>query len=111
MNAQTESSSQKAKRISMALGVSVVLGFFGYAISLFGYRVLRDWHSIGPAYAGIGILWLCTGPAMLVAGLWMLGTLGRHRIPFLITGYAAAAAGIVLIVGVLTFVVPCSGPS
>ncbi len=111
MNEQMESSSQKAKRITRALGVSAVMALFGYAISGAGYRVLREWYSIGPAYAGIGILWLFTGPAMLGAGLWVLASLGRHRIPFRIAGYAAVIAGVVLIIGVLAYIVPCSGPS
>ncbi len=109
MNAQLESSSQKAKRIAIAVGVSAVL--FGYVISGAGYRVLREWNSVGPAYAGIGILWLLAGPAMFGAGLWILGSLGRYRIPFRIAGYASAIAGIVLISGVLSYIVPCSGPS
>ncbi len=111
MDAQIESSSKKAKRIAIALGVSVVMIFFGYAISEAGYRVIREWSSIGPAYAGIGVLWLLAGPVMFGAGLWVLGSLGRHRIPFQIAGYAAAIAGAVLIIGVLSYVVPCSGPS
>ena len=108
MDAQMEFSSQKAKRIAIAVGVSALL--FGYAISGAGYRVLREWNSIGPAYAGIGVLWLIAGPAMFGAGLWILGSLGRYRIAFHIAGYASAIAGIVLILGVLSYVVPCSGP-
>ncbi len=111
MNTQMEPSSQRAKRIAIALGISAVMLLFGYAISVAGYRVLREWNSIGPAYAGIGILWLIAGPAMFGAGLWLLGSLGRYRIPFQIAGYAAAIAGIILIVGVLSYIVPCSGPS
>ncbi len=111
MNDQMESSSQKAKRVAIALGVSAVMIFLGYALSGAGYRVLREWHSVGPAFAAIGIFWLIVGPVMFGAGLWVLGSLGRHRIPFCIAGYSAALAGIVLIVGVLSYIVPCSGPS
>ncbi len=111
MNAQRESSSQKAKRIAVAVGVSAVMLLFGYAISGAGYVALREWNSISPAYAGIGVLWLIAGPAMFGAGLCVLGSLGRYRIPFRIAGYASAIAGVVLIVGVLSYIVPCSGPS
>ncbi len=111
MNTQMESSSQNAKRIATALGLSAVMAFFGYAIAVAGYRILREWQSIGAVYAGIGVLWLFAGPAALGAALWVLGSLGRHRIPFRIAGYASAIAGIVLIIGVLSLVIPCSGPS
>ncbi len=111
MNSQTESSSQKARRIVIAIAVSAVMALLGYAISQAGFRTLHEWNSISPAYAGIGVLWLFAGPAMFGAGVWVLGSLGRHRIAFRIAGYAAAIAGVVLIVGVLSYIVPCSGPS
>lgn len=106
-----ESSTQRIKRAAIALAFAAVMMCFGYAIFGAGYRTLRGWSSIGPAYAGIGILWLLAGPAMFGAGLWVLGSLGRHRIPLWIGGAAAVLAGVVLIAGVLTYVVPCSGPS
>jgi len=106
-----ESSTQRIKRAATALAVAAVMMFFGNAISGAGYRTLRGWSSIGPAYAGIGVLWLLAGPAMFGAGLWLLASLGRHRLPLWIGGTAAVLAGVVLIAGVLSYVVPCSGPS
>jgi hypothetical protein len=106
-----ESLAQKTKRVAIALAVAAVMMFFGYAMFASGYRILHEWSSISPAYAGVGVLWFLAGPGMFGAGLWVLGSLGRHRIPLWIGGTAAILAGVVLIVGVLTYVVPCSGPS
>ena len=106
-----ETTSQKAKRIVLSLGISAVMIFLGYAISAAGYRVIRSWSSIDAAYAEIGILWLIAGPAILGAALWILASLGRQRIPFCVVGYAAVVAAVVLIFGVLSNIVPCSGPS
>lgn len=101
-------------KITRSMAVSVALAaiwlFFGYAISKSGYRVFSEWSSIGATYAAIGVLWLLTGPAMFGAGLWLLGSLGRHRIPLWLGGAAGILAGVSLVVGVLTYVVPCSGP-
>jgi hypothetical protein len=97
--------------MAVSIAVGAIWLLFGYAISESGYQVLRRWSSIGTAYAAVGSLWLLTGPAMFVAGLWLLGSLGRHRIPFWLGGAAGILAGASLVVGVLTYVVPCSGPS
>ncbi len=94
----------------VSIAIAAVWLLFGYAISGAGYRVLGEWSSIGTAYAAVGSLWLLTGPAMFGAGLWLLGSLGRHRVPLWLGGTAGILAGISLIVGVLTYVVPCSGP-
>ena len=61
--------------------------------------------------AAVGIVWIVAGPVMFLAGLGAAVTLGRSRIPMLAGGLAAVLAGIVVIVGVLTYVIPCSGPS
>jgi hypothetical protein len=101
-------------KMTRFMAVSVALAaiwlFFGYAISKSGYRVFSEWSSIGATYAAIGALWLLTGPAMFGAGLWLLGSLGRHGIPLWLGGAAGILAGVSLIVGVLTYVIPCSGP-
>jgi hypothetical protein len=96
--------------MAVSVALAAIWLFFGYVISESAYRVLRQWSSIGAAYAGIGIIWLLAGPAMFGAGLWLLGSLGRHRIPLWLGGAAGILAGVSLIIGVLTYVVPCSGP-
>jgi len=98
------------KFMAVSIAIAAIWLPFGYAISESGYRVLSRWSFIGTAYAAIGSLWLLTGPAMFAAGLWLLGSLGRHRIPLWLGGVAGILAGASLVVGVLTYVVPCSGP-
>jgi hypothetical protein len=105
-----ETAIQKARRLAVASIVAAVMLFFGGVVSRIGYHILREWSSIGPAYAACGVLWVLAGLVMLVAGLWVLGSLGRHRIPLLVGGAATALAGLVLVVGVLTYVIPCAGP-
>jgi hypothetical protein len=84
---------------------------FGFVVSAAGYSTVRQWAAIGPGLLTCGLLWLLTGVTMLIAGLWVLVSLGRHRIPRLVGGAAAVLAGLVLVVGVLTYVIPCSGPT
>jgi|SRR5215472_13015295 len=91
--------------------LALLMLLFGYLIAASGYRTVGDWSSIGAAYAAIGVLWIVAGPAMFAAGLWVLGSLGRHRIPLWIGGVAAVLLGSSLVGGILTYVIPCSGPS
>jgi len=106
-----ETGTQKAWRTVVAVAVAAGLLLFGFVALSAGYQTLRDWSSITPGYASCGLLWILTGAVMIVTGLWVLGSLGRHRIPLLVGGAATALAGMVLVVGVLTYVIPCSGPS
>jgi len=102
------------QKITRFMAVSIALAavwlLFGYAISESAYQTLSKWSSISAAYAAVGILWLLAGPSMFGAGLWLLGSLGRHRIPLWLGGAAGILAGVSLVVGVITYVVPCSGP-
>jgi hypothetical protein len=91
--------------------LAVLMLLFGYAITSSGYRVLDSWTTIGSGFAAYGLLWIVAGPAMLAGGLWVFGSLGRNRIPLWIGGVAALLSGSSLIAGVLTYVIPCSGPS
>lgn len=106
-----ETGIQKAWRIVVAIAVAAGLLLFGFVGLSAGYQTLRDWSSITPGYASCGLLWILAGTVMIVTGLWVLGSLGRHRIPLLAGGAATALAGMVLVVGVLTYVIPCSGPT
>jgi len=84
---------------------------FGYLIAASGYRTLGNWTIIGPGLAAYALLWFVAGPAMFAGGLWVLGSLGHNRVPLWIGGVAALASGVSLIAGVLTYVIPCSGPT
>jgi hypothetical protein len=106
-----ESGTQKAGRIAVATVVAAGMVCFGFVMFHEGYRTVRQWSSIGVAYALCGLIWTLAGPAMMAAGVWVLGSLGRHRLPLWIGGAAAVLSGAVLVTGVLTHVIPCSGPS
>jgi hypothetical protein len=90
--------------------VAAVMMLFGIFVFGAGRQTLRHWSSIGAAYAACGVVWILAGPAMFIAGLWVLASRGRHRMPLWMGGLSAVLAGAVLVVGVLTYVVPCSGP-
>ncbi len=95
------------RRIATAL----VLLFMGIVVTGAGYSSLLKWEGIGPWFAACGVIWIVAGPAMIAAALWVLLPLGRKRIPLVAGGAAGVLAGAVLLIGVLTAVVPCSGPS
>jgi len=103
---------EKAGRTVLPLVISLVLIFFGFLIAQAGYSMIhREWHSIGSALAACAVAWILAGPVMFVAGWWVLGSWGRREIPLWLGGAAAIIAGTVLVAGVLTHVIPCSGPS
>jgi vacuolar-type H+-ATPase subunit I/STV1 len=106
-----ETQAQKVPRIAMALLVAAGMLFFGFFVFLAGYRITGEWRCVGAALAGSGVLWILSGLAMFVAGWWVLGSVGRARIPLWVGGTAAVVAGSVLLAGVRARVIPCSGPS
>jgi hypothetical protein len=105
-----ETAIQKARRLAVTIIAAAAMLFLGLLVSAMGYQTVRGWSFISSAYASCGLLWVVAGPVMLVAGLWLLGSLGRNRIPLLVGGAATALAGVVLVVGLLTYVIPCARP-
>ena len=102
---------RKALLTALMALVAVATIFFGFLVSRGGYMTLREWRSIGAGYATFGALWALAGPAMFLAGWWVLLSSGRRPTPLWLAGAASILAGGSLLVGVLTHVVPCSGPS
>ena len=102
---------RKFGRTAATLVLACLMLLFGYLLAVAGYQSLRLWSSISAAYAACGVLWLVAGPTMLAGGVWVLGSFGRNRVPFRIGGIAALLSGVSLIAGVLSYVIPCSGPS
>jgi hypothetical protein len=98
-------------RMAVVWGIAGLLLAFGFLAAAAGYQTIRKWPSIGAAYAAYGLLWIVAGPAMFASGLWLLRSLVPSRVPLWIGGGAALLCGASLIVGVLTYVVPCTGPS
>jgi hypothetical protein len=101
---------RKAWPIAPMALVAVGTVFFGFLVTKAGYSTLREWRSIGAGYAACGALWALAGPAMFVAGLWVLLSFGRRPTPLWLAGAASIVAGGALLAGMLTHVVPCSGP-
>ncbi len=90
----------------------------GLLVALLGLMVLRDglaavrlWSAISVAFAVCGVIWIATGVAMMLCGLWTAALPWRLRIPRWIGGAAGALAGATVLVGVFTYVIPCSGPA
>jgi len=106
-----ETQKQKAGRMAVMGLAAVATIFFGFLVSRGGYSTLREWRSIGAGLFTCGALWVLAGPIMFVAGLWALVTFGGRATPLWLAGAASVVAGGSLLTGVLTHVVPCSGPS
>ena len=106
-----ETTARKVSRIAAAALLAPVLALFGAVMSVTGFAILSMWSSISPAYAACAVAELVAGPVMALSALWILGSLGRHRIPLWAGGGAAMLAGVVWLAGVLSYVIPCSGPS
>ena len=102
---------RKARDIAVMALVAAPTIFFGFVVSRAAYFTLREWRSIGAGLSTCGELWALAGPTMFVAGWWVLLTFGRRPTPLWLAGAASSVAGGALVVGVLTHVVPCSGPS
>ncbi len=102
----------KAWPRTSAMVLALVIIVFGFLISSSGYRVIeQEWHSISSAFAAYAVTWLLAGVVMFATGLWVVGSRGRRRFPLWLGGTAAFIAGASLVAGVLSHVVPCSGPS
>jgi hypothetical protein len=106
-----ETQMRKNSLIAPMVLVAIVTIFFGFLLSRGAYSTLRQWSSIGAGYSAFCALWALAGPTMFVAGLWVLLSLGRRATPLWLAGAASIVAGGALVVGVLTHIVPCSGPS
>lgn len=102
---------RKAWLIAVVILVAAGTIFFGFLVSTAGYSRLREWPFIHAGLATCGALWALAGPTMFVAGWWVLLSFGRRSTPLWLAGTASIVAGGTLLVGVLTHVVPCGGPS
>lgn len=77
-----------------------------------GNKIKRNGKLFAAMYKRrFGVIALLAGPIMLLTGLWIVGSLGTARIPLRAGGVASLVVGAALIVGVVAYVIPCTGPS
>ena len=109
MNATGEVPIQKPSISAVVLALLML--FFGFLMSGFGFVALRDWQSERTALITCGVLWILTGPAVFASALWLLGSLGRSRPALRLGGIAIALPGSVLATAAAVHVLQCSGPA
>jgi hypothetical protein len=97
-------------RIAPAV-LGLVVAVLGLVFVNSGHQVTLKWSAIGAAFAACGVAWLVTGAAMVIGGLGTVISLGRQRLALWTGAVGSILSGVILIAGVLTYVVPCSGPS
>lgn len=90
---------------------AVLLLLFGSLMAKSGFRTLGQWHRISGLLVAIGVLWIVLGILMLAAGTAAVLYKGKGRLPLWAGSAGAALAGFTIIAGVLTYVIPCAGPS
>ena len=102
------------RAILRAIGRTVlcaILFFGGCANVSGGLETLSRWAAIGPAFAAYAVFWCVAGAAVIVSAIWILLSRGRNKYAFWIAGGAVAGSSASSIVGTLTYVIPCAGPS
>jgi hypothetical protein len=99
---------QLSKSGVSAMGLAVLMLFFGGIMTGYGSEV-SEWAS--QSLSATCVLLLLSGLAMVVAALWIFGSLGRKQLPLRIGGVASLAAGIILPAAALTGILQCSGPA
>jgi ABC-type polysaccharide/polyol phosphate export permease len=94
-----------------ALLCAVLMLLFGAIVSRRGYYIALQWGEITAPYAAIALIWIAAGAVMLTAALATFMSDATQRFPLWAGSIGGAAAGLALLAGVLTCVVPCAGPS
>jgi len=102
---------RKAARLVVVLMAAFAMMSFGFLTSLRALLIIEEWSHIPNGLATVALRCAAAGPAMLVGGLWALVSLGRHRFPLWMGGAASVLVGTVIVLGTLTYIIPCYGPS
>lgn len=92
-----------------SFGMVLVFLICSFVIWSASRNILPEWPSVSTAYAAVGVLWAVSAVVMFACGVWLIFSKQR-ALPLWIGSSAIMAAGAVLIVGILTSVIPCSGP-
>ena len=94
-----------------AIGLAVLMLFFGSLMFLFGCAAVWEWRAESDALVACGVLWLLSGPMIVGSALWLFGSLGRSRRALRVGGGAIIATGVILAAAAATHIMPCSGPA
>jgi hypothetical protein len=105
------SAGRQSGRSILSAGLGMMAALLGLGVFNNGLRIAREWPSISSAYAACAVAWMIAGPAMIIGGLWALGSLGRHKTSLWLAAAGSMLSGVLVIVGVLSSVIPCSGPT
>lgn len=102
-----------AVRVDVKRLIAAAFLVLGFATATAGVLVLRDWSVVGSALATLGLLWTLSGIAMVGSAVWIiiLLPLGRQRLPLSIGGGGSILSGILVMVGFLAHVIPCTSPA
>jgi hypothetical protein len=96
------------KRIGrICLGVPLLYGLLPVLV---GFFVLRERAAESVLLIFVGVLLFLGGTVMVSSTLWLLGTLGRSRLPLWVGGIASILNASIFAWATLTNVLPCSGP-
>jgi hypothetical protein len=96
---------------AIALLLAALLLFVGGIYALGGSSELREWAAMSQGLIACMVLLAVCGLTMISAGVWLVATLGRDRRALWMGGGASVLCGVVVLAGVLSKVIPCSGPS
>lgn len=72
---------EKALTRERVLPAVLFMILMGLVIGYRGRSVILEWHSIGPAFAAFGVVWILAGTAMFVAGGCVLWAAAGGRYP------------------------------
>ncbi|MFB3921086.1 MAG: hypothetical protein ACE145_05155 [Terriglobia bacterium] len=81
---------KSAARAVLVLAAALAMMLFGILTSQSAFRIFGEWASISSSFASVGLLFALGGPAMMIGGIWLLASRGRHRIPWWVGGAAGS---------------------
>ena len=102
-----------AARVDVERLIGAAFLVLGFATTSAGVLVLREWSAVASALATLGLLWTLGGFAMVVSAvcLILLLPLGGQRLPLSVGGGGSILSGVLIMVGFLEHVIPCTGPA
>lgn len=112
--AQTARRLESARNILLNVAsvlVGVLMLLLGALLTQVALPAMLEWDALSGALKSIIAIWIVAGPVALACGLWLLVSLGRRNPPLWTGACALSTSGALMVVGVLTHVIPCAGPT